>query len=533
VANVIAASHWARSSIADCIEFAEAWNSISVDLPYILGRALLARVFARAHSSADMPPMDVLAKKKILEEAFLCIPEHRQALSTETALSYLVDRLEDICLDISSLGAEPEAARDLAAISALKEEASMACSGAVTLGYLYLEGEGEGGSAVGSTSSNRGSPSASAKGAGYVNAGLLSSLKRMRFLQSDYDIYLSVSGLAAPDVCLGVGRRLAEARASDLIAREQSGGGAPAATATVAGATSPVARSVGGEGGGGSSCPMLAAKTRHACLLMGVSPVFVEYNVISALIHRGKMGIAMEVAKMLSFENSMEAKSLSESSSEASVEMSSNAELVLSAAVALCSLVARQASVRGGRPASSVPVVETFSLTRSILQTSTVTCSAEFLGRTLDLFTGCDFVVSVYDRFETASSSKGYSGSSGGHSGGSASAAAGGSAFQVADHVSFSRDGILMSPDTALGPLLKHVLKEVQRRGLVLALDTGAAAATAAAGKKKPSDGAGGSLDLEDFVTVLQRSENHILAVRSLLSSWCRYDSKSKVIYLA
>ena len=57
----------------------------------------------------------------------------------------------------------------------------------------------------------------------------------------------------------------------------------------------------------------------------------------------------MEVAKMLSFENSMEAKSSSESfSSDANVggerltELSSNAELVLSAAIALCSLVARQ-----------------------------------------------------------------------------------------------------------------------------------------------------------------------------------------------
>ena len=181
--------------------------------------------------------------------------------------------------------------------------------------------------------------------------------------------------------------------------------------------------------------------------------------------------------------------------------------------------------MRGSKPASSVPVVETFSLTRSILQTSTVTCSVEFLGRTLDLFTGCDFVVSVYNRFETASSSS---------KGGVGSGAPVGY-FQVSDHVSFSNDGILMSPDAALAPLLKHVLKEVQRRGLVLDEKKTTSTTTTeggVSGKPKPGGDvsvSGGSLDLEDFITVLQRSENHILAVRALLSSWCRYEKKSKV----
>lgn len=142
-----------------------------------------------------------------------------------------------------------------------------------------------------------------------------------------------------------------------------------------------------------------------------------------------------------------------------------------------------------------------------------MTCSSEFLGKTLDLFTGCDFVVSVYDRFETASpGSKGASNTS--HAG---------SSFRVTEHVSFSRDGILMSPDSALSLLLKHVLKEVQRRGLVMSTGT-------KSGKPKVATGdTGGSCDLEDFVAILQKSENHILAVRSLLSSWCQFQGKSKV----
>lgn len=263
--NIIATSYWRPKSIPDCIEFAEAWNSISVDLAYILGRALAARAMVREHDpkvsgvpTDEQPPMEALEKRKLLEEAYVLIPEHRRALTVETALSYLVDRLEDICCLLS---AEDTAAEDL---GALREEAGMACGGAVTLGHLHLD-----------------SDSAWRRG-GFIDAPLLADLKRMRFLQSDYGIYLSVSGMGDPEVCRGVAHRLAKDRAKDLISISSTG-------------SKPESRNLGSKQAIGpaeelqSSCPMLAAKTRHACLLMNVSPVFVEYNVISALIKEGEM----------------------------------------------------------------------------------------------------------------------------------------------------------------------------------------------------------------------------------------------------
>lgn len=146
-----------------------------------------------------------------------------------------------------------------------------------------------------------------------------------------------------------------------------------------------------------------------------------------------------------------------------------------------------------------------------MLQTSAVTCAVEFLGQTLDLFSGCDFVVSVYDRFETS------------RSGNPATANSTSGIFQVSDHVSFSNDGLLMSADKTVGVLLKHVLRELLRRGFELQeLKTGPKGSSKAGAVE-------GSVDLEEFVMALQKSENHILAIRSLLSSWSSFNNKAKV----
>lgn len=525
VVNIITTSYWMPKSIADGIEFAEAWSSISIDLSYILGRALISRVFIRevvpdsvSATAEEMPPLEPAEKRKLLEDAFKWIPESRLALVMETAISFLVDRLEEVCLLISAgISSENE-------LSALREEASMACNGAVTLGYLYLEGSAptknsaatgtRGGSSVLGTAVIL--TADSSRHTGYINIELLAILKRLRFLQSDYNIFMSVSGLTNPKVCLDMGRRLAEARASDLISGAKLG---LQDWSTISGKKGSSRRPDNSllpsqSNNVQSQCPMLAAKTRHACLLLNVSPVFVEYNVISFLIKEGKMELAMAVAKMLSFENTMESKGVSDKEDNAP-SVATNAELVLSAAIALCSLVARQANARGAKSIAEVPVVETFSLTRNMLQMSSVTCSSPYLGNTLDLFSGCDFVVSVYERFETkARTVKGHWNSNKGA--GSTTSAVG--TFQVSEHISFSRDGILMSPESALMPLLKYVLKEVQRRGL------------STPGTKSDVPEITNSLDVEELAIVLQKSENHILAVRSLLSSWCRYGNKIKAL---
>ena len=202
-------------------------------------------------------------------------------------------------------------------------------------------------------------------------------------------------------------------------------------------------------------------------------------------------------------------------------------------------------------------MAETFRMSRTMLQGSAVTCSQEFLGRTLDLFNSCDFVLNVHERLESSSSS---SSSSSFQSAGKSSlppppnsttssglppivisSSNSSSTGAGSSSASFSRDGILMSTETTLGPLLKHVFKEAQRRDGDARGQSASASSKASSAEPRAFAAAGGagggallreteSADLEEFVAILQKSENYILAIRALLSSRCRYFDKSKVI---
>lgn len=46
--------------------------------------------------------------------------------------------------------------------------------------------------------------------------------------------------------------------------------------------------------------------------------------------------------------------------------------------------------------------IASFSLSRELLRSSVASCPAQFLGRTLDLLSGADTVLAVYDRIEGA-----------------------------------------------------------------------------------------------------------------------------------
>jgi hypothetical protein len=148
-----------------------------------------------------------------------------------------------------------------------------------------------------------------------------------------------------------------------------------------------------------------------------------------------------------------------------------------------------------------------------MLQGSAVSCSQEFLSRTLDLFNCCDFVLNVNERLESSSSKS------------AANASVSSSSLQISVNTPFSRDGILMSTENTLGPLLKHVFKEVQRRDVDPRVARPGDSSPTTHGALKETDAA----DVEEFVAILQKSENYILAIRTMLSSRCRYFDKSKV----
>ena len=221
-------------------------------------------------------------------------------------------------------------------------------------------------------------------------------------------------------------------------------------------------------------------------------------------------------------------------------------------------------------------IVSSFSISNTILRGASLSCPASLLGKGLDLMCASDLVLTVFQRTEgnfsadamksvqpsnlhksAATASTGglarvpplgsaqrspSSTSAGTHLPPVASSSL--SSFKV-DEMHFTRDGILLSPTAVLGPLMKYAMKEVQRRSSFF---TAAAAGSGGSGSamltpRADAAGLGGSVgrraasavaaaaatDVEELAEVLQRSENHMLAIRMLLSSWHSSPTKSQV----
>lgn len=148
--------------------------------------------------------------------------------------------------------------------------------------------------------------------------------------------------------------------------------------------------------------------------------------------------------------------------------------------------------------------VSPFSVSASLLRHACVSAPSQYIGKIVDLMTGCSLVTSVYERIEGAKlipsvntqtkDVESYG------------------AFDI-NPTYFTRDGILMTAGSVMGHLLRHVLAEVRRRG---SFGTSSINGTAT--------------DMDNLVLTLQRSENHFLVGRVLLSSWHQSESKKQVI---
>lgn len=137
-----------------------------------------------------------------------------------------------------------------------------------------------------------------------------------------------------------------------------------------------------------------------------------------------------------------------------------------------------------------------FTVSSKIVHKALERCSGERIAASLDILYSCDLVSAICNRLDTATESEMPA-----------------SMFQV-DGTSYMRDGILLSAGDIINPLLRHILCEVQRR------------------QSASQDFIVSDLmadDLEKFVALLQQSENHLLVLRILLSSWDNNCITSKV----
>lgn len=186
------------------------------------------------------------------------------------------------------------------------------------------------------------------------------------------------------------------------------------------------------------------------------------------------------------------------------------ADLILSISTAFCMNSMKLAT-------KDVGLITLFGTARELLKHLAINCPQRFVGSTMDYFVIADLVLAVHDRFDSQAST----------------GAPPGDVLSILNGGLYVKDGILLSPSSVLMPLLKFCLKEIQRRShAISSLHTGAPVPSSiVVAGAPPSPGAGTSPELMDLLSQLHKSENHVLAVRVLVTSWHMDCNKYSYVY--
>ena len=244
--------------------------------------------------------------------------------------------------------------------------------------------------------------------------------------------------------------------------------------------------------------------------------------------------MAMNVARVLSIEGSTGSD---KSFGTVQFSLSSDdASMLVDASLTLCSLAVKQPVGKTNRKINQKAVdaktsAAPFAISGDILRSVCLGCPPEFIGQSLNILTGSDLVVSVYQRMEGVApldeSQSGIRKTLFGKNNKEKESKEDKTAstnpqslFRISDNL-FSRDGILMAPQAVLGPLLKHAMREVQRKSVNSII---------AQFPHRSIKDVDDAPDIDEFVGILQRSENHMLAVRVLFSSWHTSNLKAQLI---
>jgi hypothetical protein len=363
----------------------------------------------------------------------------------------------------------------------------------------------------------------------WVTSDFLSCIKRLRLLQSEGEIFLSLSDLKNGLLCAAAATHLAEEQAVSMIrATPPKSINTPDAECTHSSDPN-------------QSLSALTPHNRRLCALLAVSSIFYAHTVIKKLIAKGAYALSVEVARSLGNEDST---SSSSSSSAVHQEMSimngqlgsDDVSILLDTAVTLCSLAAKEINTgmnrAGVRNNTAAPVLSLndvtapFVITRNLLCGIASICPAEHLGKSLDILNGSELVLAVYQRVEGVESDEQHTKSKP-SSAALAAVSTPVEAFKI-NQAAFSRDGILMAPSAVMGLVLRYSAAEVRRRISI----------TAKISRGRMAGGGGTCIevdeecaeDLDELVCALQRSENHMLALRVLLSSWHMSATKAHLL---
>lgn len=518
--HLIAACTRRPTAVQDAIAFASSWASTSVDLSSVLYRAIIQRAME------DAPDLDQPTRAAAVQAALMQVP------------ATILDRvMDDVCSHFAGVIEEArQAARESdcppgqLSSQDYVTEAQLAGQSAVTALSWYHDGRKGVASTVNVTVGTRTGdfidqvrlPGTALEASDTFDSSLeqLNSFKTLVALQSS-GIYLCLSDLRQTAVSQRVVALLGEALAQSFIA-----------SVAVEDPSQPP--------------PVLTPETRRICSLLRVSPLVVSHTVVKTLLAKGFLDAAVAVAKSLSqdvgavgavptvstgpsFEHSRDIELLAEIPRMLSLAIASQVNPGAATVSSRSHTSSHKLKVGSRNPLHAV--LGTFSLSRDLTQSLAIYCPSATLVRLVDSLTCYNVILAVHERLElddNSSKISAFSTSKPPEQGVPQSApSAGVSSSQLAAGVlpaikisgsDFSRDGILLAPQSALPPLLRFAMREVQRR---------TATKTTPATSSKP---ALVTNDLDDLVGLLQRSENHMLALRVLLCSWVSSNAKCQAL---
>jgi hypothetical protein len=168
-----------------------------------------------------------------------------------------------------------------------------------------------------------------------------------------------------------------------------------------------------------------------------------------------------------------------------------------------------------------------YSLAQLLLRNALLYCDTGILTRALDALTLTDTVLTVYDRLEKDNLPSSSLSSSSAASSDVLFSSSSGLFLSSGDNNVFNRDGLLMSEDSVLSSLTQYCIQEMKRRESSYdSRGVDLSSVKKSSGNKTSSVMKVSSSDVENLTSVLQKFENHLIAIQILFRSWSQSSSK-------
>ena len=216
---------------------------------------------------------------------------------------------------------------------------------------------------------------------------LLATIKRLRVLQTEQKVYLSLAGLRSKQTCQRIITHFAELRATHLqLEHLPASQTSPTNSNSISSA--PSFTDGGGVGSAGSPfsrttvVTALTPELRRVCAVLGTGPLSFTHLVMKRLVGLGCVGLALQVAATMTEEDQSMSPTHSSGSngggygSGTSSGAGEEVGVLLDAAVSLCSLAGGSAtsthakSTRSAPTASVAAVAEPFLVSRALLRSA-------------------------------------------------------------------------------------------------------------------------------------------------------------------